>query len=101
MKLEYDGDFRRRWDKRRDLAVSVIRDALAGDCVEWELDRLKAASNYERLSSQDRASFRRFCSDVRTIWEGWHALQSHERTAFLNGKSVYSTLAKEIRERVA
>jgi len=101
MKIDYDGDFRVRWSKRREIAVSAIATAAAGECLETELERLKAESGYERLSDRDRANFRRFCSDVRTVWSRWNELGAAERQSFMNHQLVYSTLANEIRERFA
>ena len=100
MKIEYDGNFRERWKKRRELAVAIIATVAAGECIETEFERLKAASCYDRLSQQDQANFRRFCSDLRTVWTGWSRLRPDEREAFLSNRTVYSTLAAEIRLRL-
>lgn len=97
-KLEYDGEFRSRWFNRREKARELVARAISGGCVEWELDRLKDASGYDRLNTKDQANFRRFSSDVRAIVSGWQTLDARERKRFLDGSLVYSTLLKRMRE---
>lgn len=101
MKIDYDDEFRQRWSKRRDLAVSIVAAAVESESIETEFERLKAATRYEQLHSRDQANFRRFCSDLRTVWNGWKDLHAHEREAFLAHEVVYSTLANELRRRSA
>lgn len=52
MKIEYNGDFRERWSKRRELAVSIIAAAASGECIESEFERLKVSTGYETLADR-------------------------------------------------
>ena len=101
MKLEFDGEFRARWNKRREIAVEIISNAISGECVESQFDSLKEETSYNRLSSRDQANLRRFCSDVRAVWQGWSLLDRHERNQFLARGTVYSTLANKVRQDTA
>ena len=88
-----------RFRDRRTLACELIKAALIGHDLESMFAQLKNAVAYQRLSLNERESFRRFCSDIRFLRSGWHHLSEDERIDMLTGGAVYSTLNKRIRER--
>lgn len=84
---------------RRGLAREAIRAAIIGEDLEVWFLRLKDAVVYDRMAFNEKEMFRRFCSDVRQIYRGWSLLTKIERHTFLEGPTVYTSVAASIRNR--
>lgn len=91
-------NWRENIQSRREIIRSIIiRATLGGESLELVLDEFKRRVGWYRLPDRDRNVLNVMFHDIRSIVWNWALIPSHDRDAFVMGKIVPSTMAKQAR----
>jgi hypothetical protein len=83
---------------RREIIRSIIvRAAVDGERLDPVIEEFKRAVGWSRLSDQDRNLLNVMFHDIRSIVWNWPLIPLKDRDAFVAGKIVPSTMAKQAR----
>lgn len=82
----------------RDMILRVVHDGVSLDTV---LDEFRRAVGWYRLSDRDRNGFHVMFRDIKSIVWNWALIPADDQKAFIDGKIVPSTMAKQARALAA
>lgn len=83
--------------KREIIRNLIVRVILHGESLDFVLEEFRRAIGWYRLADRDRGAAYVMFHDIRSITENWSLIPPKDQDAFLAGKIVPSTLAKQAR----